>query len=81
MDVKYKKFLNVCLNLTIVLEIAFRGGKYGFVHTEIKQNDWSEFKNNILKKDYFSESNSSTLQSAMDIREATAYISRNKKYS
>ncbi|MFX5626988.1 metallophosphoesterase [Acinetobacter baumannii] len=61
----YKEVLSVCLNLPIVLEIAFRGKKYGFVHADIKQNDWSEFKNNILKKDYFSESNSSTLQSAL----------------
>lgn len=61
----YKEVLNICLNLPIVLEVAFRGKKYGFVHADIKQNDWSEFKNNILKKDYFSESNSSTLQSAL----------------
>ncbi|EOQ61111.1 hypothetical protein F935_03457 [Acinetobacter calcoaceticus ANC 3811] len=61
----YKEVLDVCLNLPIVLEVAFRGGKYGFVHADIKQNDWLDFKNDILKKDYFSESNSSTLQSAL----------------
>ncbi|KHN67952.1 hypothetical protein DH17_09465 [Acinetobacter oleivorans] len=61
----YKEVLDVCLNLPIVLEVVFRGGKYGFVHADIKQNDWLDFKNDILKKDYFSESNSSTLQSAL----------------
>lgn len=61
----YKEVLYACLNLPIVLEVAFRGKRYGFVHADIKQNDWLDFKNNILKKDYFSESNSSTLQSAL----------------
>lgn len=62
---KYEEVLAICLNLPIVLEIVFEDKKYGFVHADIKLNDWTEFKKSILKNDYFLESNSSTLQSAL----------------
>jgi serine/threonine protein phosphatase 1 len=57
--------INLCLNLPIVLEITYNSKKYGFVHADIKHNNWNDFKKSILMNDYMSNQGQSTLQNAL----------------
>ena len=62
---KQNECISLCLNLPIILEVNFKGKKYGFVHADIPLNDWEEFKKSISRQDYFTNQNTSTLQSAL----------------
>lgn len=64
-EVTYDEVLKLCLNLPIALEVDFNGKFYGFIHADIKVNDWNEFKQKLLDNDYFSNDTKSTLQSAL----------------
>ncbi|MDV7469741.1 metallophosphoesterase [Acinetobacter baumannii] len=64
-EATYEEALRLCLNLPIALEIDFKGKVYGFIHADIKDNDWNEFKQKILENNYFSNNMQSTLQSAL----------------
>lgn len=74
---KQQECLNLCLNLPIILEVNFKGKKYGFVHADIHLNDWQEFKKSIQRNDYFTNQNTSTIQSALW---GKCRISHDKKY-
>lgn len=77
-----KKFecLNLCVNLPIILEVNFKGKKFGFVHADIPLNDWDEFKKLIQSNDYFTKQNTSTLQSALWGRGRISCGQESKKY-
>lgn len=42
-----------CCNLPIILELHHNHKIYGFIHADIHINDWHEFKQEVLKKNYF----------------------------
>lgn len=77
---KQQECLTLCLNLPILLEVNFKGKKYGFVHADIHLNDWQEFKKSIQKNDYFTNQNTSTLQSALWGRSRISHGQKNTKY-
>ena len=77
----YKDVLKLCLNLPIVLEMTFKGKTYGFIHGDIKINDWDEFKKKLLESNYFSCNAESTLQSALWGRSRIRAAQNNKKMS
>ena len=62
---KQQECLKLCLSLPIVLEINFKGKKYGFIHADINVNDWHHFKEFIQLNDYFTNQGSSIVQSAL----------------
>lgn len=64
-EATYNEVLRLCLSLPIALEINFKGKIYGFVHADIKVNDWNEFKYKLMENNYFSNNTQSTLQSAL----------------
>jgi len=64
-DKKYKEVIATCLKLPIVLEVNFKGKKIGFIHADINFNNWDEFKNNLLKNDYYTNYDTSTLKNAL----------------
>ncbi|UOG18336.1 metallophosphoesterase [Acinetobacter sp. PK01] len=72
--------INSCLSLPIVLEVAFNGKVYGFVHADIDLNNWQDFKKSIYRNDYFTSENSSALQKALWGRGRISYAPKNKKF-
>ena len=54
-----------CQDLPVVLEIQYRNKTYGFVHADIHVNDWNQFKQDILKDDYFTSGSRSAMQIAL----------------
>lgn len=75
----YNDAIKLCLNLPIVLEIAFKGKIYGFIHGDIKINDWDKFKHKLLENNYFSNNEQSTLQSALWGRSRIRAAQNNKE--
>ena len=57
--------LDICLHLPIILEVRFKGRKYGFVHADIPLNNWGEFKKAICINDYFNSEKASNLRNAL----------------
>lgn len=62
---KQQECLKLCLSLPIALEIKFKGKNYGFIHADINVNDWQHFKESIQLNDYFTNQDSSIVQSAL----------------
>ena len=46
-----RNIVNAFELLPIALEITFQYKKYGFVHAHVEQNDWEEFKHELLNGD------------------------------
>ncbi|ENZ1198668.1 metallophosphoesterase [Acinetobacter baumannii] len=54
-----------CCNLPIILELHHNHKIYGFIHADIHINDWHEFKQEVLKKNYFIGGEQSAMQIAL----------------
>lgn len=54
-----------CRNLPIILEIKYKQKTFGFVHADIHMNNWNEFKQEVLKNNYFIEGEQSAMQVAL----------------
>ncbi|MER8077389.1 metallophosphoesterase [Acinetobacter pittii] len=60
-----KTIVEQCRNLPIILEIQHKQKKYGFIHADIHINNWDEFKQEILKSNYFIAGEQSAMQIAL----------------
>lgn len=76
----YKEVIEQCLKMPIVLEVRFKGKKYGFVHADIGVNNWSEFKQGLIINDYFSNNGQSTLHNALWGRGRIKHTFKTEKY-
>lgn len=69
-----------CLNLPIILEIHHNNKVYGFVHADIHINDWDNFKQEVLKNNYFIEGEQSAMQIALWHRGRVRFSAYNPIY-
>ncbi|MDH0033061.1 MULTISPECIES: metallophosphoesterase [unclassified Acinetobacter] len=69
-----------CRNLPIILEIHHNQKTYGFVHADIHINDWEEFKQEVLKNNYFIKGEQSAMQIALWHRGRVRFSKYNPAY-
>lgn len=69
-----------CRNLPIILEIHHNHKTYGFIHADIHINDWEEFKQEVLKNNYFIEGQQSAMQIALWHRGCVRFSKYNPAY-